>query len=86
MIILIKAVVVLGMIAFPIIKTLLSGVVSFHWTTGFVIGAHYSHRIFGAVIEGEEKAFQLNTISFHLTIFTISMMWSHDREDLEIQK
>tara|TARA_R110002020_G_scaffold200054_2_gene402106 strand:- start:15429 stop:15689 length:261 start_codon:yes stop_codon:yes gene_type:complete len=86
MIIFIKAVIVLGMVAFPIIKGLLSGVVSFHWTKGFVIGVHYNRTFFGAIIGDEEKAFQLNTLSFHLTFFTICMIWSQEREDLEIQK
>ena len=82
----IKTIIIAGMIAFPIIKGVFKGTSEFNVFKGIVFGIHYDSIFFGAMIDKEERTFQLHTLSFHAFCFTLTMACSVERPDVEIEK
>lgn len=85
MITLIKIVVILGVIAFPIVKSVFKGVIQFNFNKGFVIGANYLVTPFVAEIDGENRAFELYNLQFHIACLTCTMAFSIERKDVIIE-
>ena len=84
MILFIKIIIVTGMIAFPVIKSGLNGVVEVGFLKGFLLGANYDCSIFEAKTKEDElKLFRVHVTQFHLGIFTVSMAFSKEAHDLE---
>ena len=84
MIYFIESILVLGLIAFPIIKGYLGGAIKFTLVRGFVLGVNQGSVHFSAKVDGEKKVFKMNTIQFHLGFFTSSMSHSKEIFDYEI--
>jgi len=79
---LIEIVVVLGMIAFPIIKSLLNGTAEAKFTKGFLIGVNYNKESYRVTDKEENKyTMHMHLFQFHLTIITISMVFARNDEE-----
>lgn len=85
MIIFIKAIVVLGLIAFPIIKTYFKGTVNFQWIYGVVFGINFDKSYFRVKKkdESEAKMYCMRIFQFNLGVFNITMAFSIRQHDLE---
>ena len=84
MILFIKIIIVLGMIAFPIIKSALNGAFELGFIKGILFGVNYDCSIFEAKTKEDElKLFRVHVTQFHLGFFTVSMAFSKEADDLE---
>jgi hypothetical protein len=86
MILFIEIVVVLGLIAFPIVKTYFKGVVEWMWVQGIVVGVNSGAVIFSALVNKEKKIFKMYSIQFHILIITVSMCFSIEKPDYETKE
>ena len=78
----IEIVVVLGMIAFPVIKSLLNGTAEAKFTKGFLIGVNYNKESYRVTDKEENKyTMHMHLFQFHLTIITISMVFARNDEE-----
>tara|TARA_B100000768_G_scaffold160990_1_gene160841 strand:- start:1212 stop:1454 length:243 start_codon:yes stop_codon:yes gene_type:complete len=76
MIYLIKLIVILGMIAFPIIKTGLKGAVKATIVKGLLFGTIYDTSLYQVSDkDGTESMLKIHVIQFYLGFFAISMAW-----------
>ena len=80
----IKVIVVLGLIAFPIIKSILDGAIEIGFLKGILFGINYDCSVFEAKTKEDElKLFRVHVTQFHLGFFTVSMAFSKEADDLE---
>ena len=84
MITFIEITILLGLIAFPIIKSYFKGALEFIFIKGFVLGANYDSVFFRANIADEDRTFQLHTFSFYIMFLAINMAFSIERPDVEL--
>ncbi len=84
MILFIKIIVILGLIAFPIIKGYFKGVVEFFWLKGFVIGANFDSIYVGAKINDKERIFKTYSFQFHIILITLIMSFSIEKKNIEL--
>lgn len=85
--IIIKIVIVAAMVAFPFVKSPLKGVIEFGLIKGFLIGMNYDCSLFtGKTDEGEDKIYRVHVLQFHLFIVSLSMAFSIEAKDLEIDE
>ena len=86
MILFIEAVIVLGLIAFPIVKTYFKGAVEWMWISGLVLGINAGALMFSAMIDDEKMIFKMYTFQFHLFLITVSMAFSIEKPDYELEE
>ncbi len=84
MILLIKIILGLFLLAFPIVKFVFKGAVEFNFYPGILFGINYDSYYFVARIEDEDRTFKLRAISFHLLCFTSVLAFSREVFDIEI--
>ena len=84
MILFIEITVILGIIAFPIIKSLLGGNVEYAFYFGCVLGFHYDKLYFKAKVEDQDEPIdlKLHMYQFHLIFVSISMSFARETNDL----
>ncbi len=86
MITFIEVTILLGLIAFPIIKSYFKGALEFIIIKGFVLGVNYDSVFFRANISDEDRTFQLHTVSFYIMFLAINMAFSIERPDVELKE
>lgn len=81
-----KIIIAIGLVLFPIIKSIYKGAIELTWIQGFLMGGNYDGTFFAAKINGEEEArvFKLHTLQLHLGLLTLSFAWSIEHPDKEI--
>lgn len=85
--IIIQIIVILGLIAFPIIKSFLNGVITVGFIQGFLLGIIYELSYFGGVNkEDEEVVYRVHVVQFNLFFVSISMGFSIQAHDMEIEE
>lgn len=84
MILLIKIILGLFLLAFPVVKIIFKGAVEFNYYPGILFGINYDSYYFVAKIEDEDRTFKLRTVQFHLFCFTSNLAFSIEQFNIEI--
>lgn len=87
MIFYLKAIVLLGLIAFPIIMKFFKGYVNYAFYWGVVFGIHYDKVYYQIRREdGTKSNFKLNMLQFHFFCVTILMNFSTSANNIELEE
>jgi TRAP-type mannitol/chloroaromatic compound transport system permease large subunit len=85
MILAFKILILIGLIAFPYVMYK-KGNIDLIWNWGILLGVNIGSQFFQAKIDGELKAFELKAIQIHIFFATITMAYSVERPDIEIEE
>lgn len=84
MILFIKLIVLVGIIAFPVIKYL-GGHTSFIWIKGLIFGVNWGAEHFLLKSEKEEKVIKLTVIQFQIGFFAVQMSYSKELPNAKVK-
>ena len=86
MIILIKIILLLGMVAFPVIYSVMGGSAKIELVKGFSLGVRFERKIYGVEQQMEDDSIEESThvvdlLYFSLGFFQVLMAWSKKIEN-----
>lgn len=84
MILFIKLIVIIGLIAFPIIKYL-EGHVNLLWVKGIILGINWGSEYFLLKSKEEQKVVKLTVIQFQIGFFAVQMSYSKELPNAKVE-